>query len=97
MVTVLVFLGKNNIAAGFAVRINRIFAAGIKGYFGAYTIYAEGKIDLFCIFAGMLGGYDRKEGRTWGFSDISYVILKRRDNASREGNNVTNTHVTRGP
>jgi hypothetical protein len=30
-------------------------------------------------------------------SDISYVIFKRRDDANREGNSVTNAHVTRGP
>jgi hypothetical protein len=97
VIIVLVFLGKSNVAAGFAVRINRVFAAGTRGHFGAHTIYAESKVDLFHTFAGTLGGYDRKEGRTWGFSDISYMILKRRDNASREGNSVTNTHVTRGP
>jgi hypothetical protein len=96
-IIVLVFLEKSNIAVGFAVRINRVFAAGTRGYFGTYTIYIKNKVDLFRIFAGMLGGYDRKEGRTWGFSNISYVILKRRDNASRKGNSITNTHVTRGP
>jgi hypothetical protein len=96
-IIVLVFLGKSNIAAGFAVRINRVFAAGTRGYFGTHTIYAESKIDLFCMFIGILGGYNRKEGRIWGFNNISYVILKRWDNTSREGNSVTNTHVTRGP
>jgi hypothetical protein len=30
-------------------------------------------------------------------SNISCIILKRRDNANREGNSITNTHVTRGP
>jgi hypothetical protein len=29
--------------------------------------------------------------------DISYMILKRWGDANREGNNVTNAHVTRGP
>jgi hypothetical protein len=29
--------------------------------------------------------------------DISYVILKYRDNTNQEGNNITNEHVTRGP
>jgi hypothetical protein len=63
-ITVLVFLGKSNAAAGFAVRINRVFAAGIRGYFDTYTIYAKSKVDLFRMFVGTLGGYDRKEGKT---------------------------------
>jgi hypothetical protein len=29
--------------------------------------------------------------------DISYIILKRRDNTNQEGNSITNEHVTRGP
>jgi hypothetical protein len=29
--------------------------------------------------------------------NISYMILKRRDNTNQEGNNITNKHVTRGP
>jgi hypothetical protein len=29
--------------------------------------------------------------------NISYMILKRRDDANQEGNSVTNEHVTRGP
>jgi hypothetical protein len=29
--------------------------------------------------------------------DISYVILKRRGDANRKGNSVTNAYVTRGP
>jgi hypothetical protein len=60
-IIILVFLRKSNIAARFAVKINRVFAAGIRGYFGAYTIYIKSKVDLFYIFAGILGGYDRKE------------------------------------
>jgi hypothetical protein len=40
-----------------------ILAASIRGYFGAYVVYAKGKFNLFRIFAGILGGYDRKEGR----------------------------------
>jgi hypothetical protein len=96
-IIILVFLGKNNAIVGFIIRINRVFATGTRGYFGTHIIYAKSKIDLFRIFAGMLGGYNKKEGRTWGFSNISYMILKRRDDTSREGNSVTNTHVTRGP
>jgi hypothetical protein len=38
----------------------------------------------------------KKEGKPWPSSNISYIILKRRDNANREGNNITNAHVTRG-
>jgi hypothetical protein len=39
-----------------------------------------------------------KEGKGGSFLyDISYVILKCRDNANQEGNSVTNEHVTRGP
>jgi hypothetical protein len=30
-------------------------------------------------------------------NDISCIIFKRRDDANREGNSVTNAHVTRGP
>jgi hypothetical protein len=96
-IIILAFLGKSNTIVGFAVGINRIFATGTRGYFDAYTIYTESKVNLFRMLAGTLGGYDIKEGRTWGSSDISYVILKRRDDASREGNSITNTHVTRGP
>jgi hypothetical protein len=29
--------------------------------------------------------------------DISYMILKRRDDTNQEGNSITNKHVTRGP
>jgi hypothetical protein len=29
--------------------------------------------------------------------DISYMILKRRDNTNQEGNSITNKHITRGP
>jgi hypothetical protein len=63
-IIILAFLGKSNIAAGFAVRINRVFATGTRGHFGAYTIYTESKIDLFYIFASTLGGYDKKERKT---------------------------------
>jgi hypothetical protein len=39
-----------------------------------------------------------KEGKGGGFScNISYIILKRWDNANQEGNSVTNVHITRGP
>jgi hypothetical protein len=63
-IIILAFLGKSNIAAGFAVRINRVFAAGTRGHFGAYMIYTKSKIDLFRMFAGILGGYNKKGGRT---------------------------------
>jgi hypothetical protein len=29
--------------------------------------------------------------------DISYIILKYRGDTNREGNNITNAHITRGP
>jgi hypothetical protein len=64
MIIILVFLGKNNIIIRFIIRINRVFATGTKDYFGAYIIYIKSKIDLFCIFAGILGGYNRKERKT---------------------------------
>jgi hypothetical protein len=38
-----------------------------------------------------------KEEGNQDSSDISYVVFKRRDDASQEGNSVTNKHVTRGP
>jgi hypothetical protein len=63
-IIVFVFLRKSNITAGFAVGINRVFVAGIKGYFGAYIIYTKSKINLFRIFAGMLGGYNKKKRKT---------------------------------
>jgi hypothetical protein len=49
------------------------------------------------MFASTLRGYNKKKGGLRGFNDISYLIFKRRDNANQEGNNITNTHVTRGP
>jgi hypothetical protein len=63
VIIILVFLGKNNITVGFVIRINKVFATNIKGYFGIYIIYTKSKIDLFYIFAGILGGYNRKEGK----------------------------------
>jgi hypothetical protein len=30
-------------------------------------------------------------------SNISYMILKYRDNTNQEGNSITNAHMTRGP
>jgi hypothetical protein len=65
-ITILVFLGKSNITAGFIIRINRVFAAGTRGYFGAYTIYTKSKINLFRIFIGILGGYNKKEKKDVG-------------------------------
>jgi hypothetical protein len=39
-----------------------------------------------------------KEKKGGGFLyNISYMILKCWGDANREGNSVTNTHVTRGP
>jgi hypothetical protein len=38
----------------------------------------------------------KKKGGSLSY-DISYVILKHRDNTNREGNNITNTYITRGP
>jgi hypothetical protein len=31
-----------------------------------------------------------------GLRSISYIVLKRRGDANREGNSVTNTYITRG-
>jgi hypothetical protein len=45
----------------------------------------------------MFGWHDKKEERPWPLGDISYVVLKRRDDANPEGNSITNSHVTRGP
>jgi hypothetical protein len=45
----------------------------------------------------MFGWYNKKERRSRLSSDISYMILKRRDDTNREGNSITNAHVTRGP
>jgi hypothetical protein len=63
-ITILAFLRKNNIAVGFAIRINKVFAVGTRGYFGAYMIYTKSKVDLFYTFAGILGGYNKKEEKT---------------------------------
>jgi hypothetical protein len=38
----------------------------------------------------------KREGRSF-WANISYIILKRRDDTNREGNNVTNAYITRGP
>jgi hypothetical protein len=50
--------------AGFAVGINRVFAASTRGYFGAYIIYIKSKVNLFRMLAGMLRDYNKKEGKT---------------------------------
>jgi hypothetical protein len=41
--------------------------------------------------------YNRKEKRPWFLDDISYIVLKRRDNTNRGGNSITNAYMTRGP
>jgi hypothetical protein len=43
------------------------------------------------------GSIIEKKRKLWFSSDISYIVLKRRDNTNREGNNITNIHMTRGP
>jgi hypothetical protein len=48
------------------------------------------------VFPEFVYGYDEKEEKLRPLSSISSVILKRRDDTNREGNNITNTHVTRG-
>jgi hypothetical protein len=50
---------------------------------------------FFLIYAEIVIIKKRKNGSL--LYDISYMILKRRDNANQEGNSVTNEHVTRGP
>jgi hypothetical protein len=37
-----------------------------------------------------------KKGGIFSYN-ISYIILKHRDDTNREGNSITNAHVTRGP
>jgi hypothetical protein len=73
-----------------------LFTASTRGYvsFASFS-YRVTKGDRTIIVA--FGWYNRKKGRLWFSSNISYIILKRRDNASREGNSVTSAHVTRGP
>jgi hypothetical protein len=39
-----------------------ILAASTRGHFGTHAVYAKGKFNLFRMFAGTLGGYNRKEG-----------------------------------
>jgi hypothetical protein len=50
---------------------------------------------FFLIYAKMVIIKKRKSGSS--LCDISYMILKRRGDTNREGNSVTNAHVTRGP
>jgi hypothetical protein len=50
---------------------------------------------FFLVYAETVIIKERKSGAL--LCDISYVILKRRDNANREGNSITNAHVTQGP
>jgi hypothetical protein len=79
------------------VRINRFFITNIRNYFYTHAVYTKGNFDLFYIPASVLRGYSRKEKRLWGLNDISYMIFKCRGDTNREGNNVTNMHMTRGP
>jgi hypothetical protein len=52
------------------------------------------EIEQRSLYSGNIIG---KKKSFWLSSEISYIILKCRDNTNREGNNVTNAHVTRGP
>jgi hypothetical protein len=73
-----------------------LFITSIRGYvfftsFGYYII-KRNKTTIV-----IFGWYNKKKKNFWFSSEISYIVLKYRDNANREGNNVTNAHVTRGP
>jgi hypothetical protein len=73
-----------------------LFIASIRGYvFFISFSYRVTKGNKTTIVA--FGWYNGKKGKLWFSSDISYVILKRRDDTNREGNSITNAHVTRGP
>jgi hypothetical protein len=73
-----------------------LFTASTRGYVSFTSFgYRVTKGDRTTIVA--FGWHNGKEGRSWPSSDISYVVLKRRGDASREGNNITKAHVTGGP
>jgi hypothetical protein len=73
-----------------------LFIASTRGYVSFTSFgYHVTKGDKTTIV--MFGWYNKKERNFWFSSEISYVVFKRRDNANREGNNVTNVYVTRGP
>jgi hypothetical protein len=73
-----------------------LFIASTGGYV-SFTSFGyritKGDRTIIVIF----GWYNRKRGSFWLSSEISYIVLKYRDDANREGNSVTNAHVTRGP
>jgi hypothetical protein len=50
---------------------------------------------FFLVYAEIVIIRKRKGGTP--ACDISYIIFKRRDNANREGNSITNAYVTQGP
>jgi hypothetical protein len=72
------------------------FITSTRGYI-SFTSFSyrvtKGNKTIIVIF----GWYNRKERKPWPPSGISYVIFKRRDDANREGNSITNAYVTRGP
>jgi hypothetical protein len=72
------------------------FTTSTRGYisFTGFS-YRVTKIDRTTIIT--FGWHNRKERNFWLLSEISYIVLKRRDDANQEGNSVTNAHVTRGP
>jgi hypothetical protein len=73
-----------------------LFITSTRGYVSFASFgYRVTKRDRTTIVA--FGEYNRKKEKPWLSSDISCMIFKRRDDANREGNSVTNAHVTRGP
>jgi hypothetical protein len=49
------------------------------------------------MFLEFIRGHNKKKRRPWPLSDISFMILKHRGDANREGNSITNVYVIRGP
>jgi hypothetical protein len=43
------------------ITIVGVLVASIRSYFYVYTIYTKSELDLFCMFAGTLGGYKKKK------------------------------------
>jgi hypothetical protein len=73
-----------------------LFITSIRGYVSfisfSYRVTKRNKTTIV-----MFRWYNKKKGSFWPLSEVSYIVLKYRDNANREGNNITNAYMTRGP
>jgi hypothetical protein len=73
-----------------------LFITSIRGYISftnlGYCVIKRNRTTIVTF-----GQYDKKERKSWPSSDISYIVLKCRDDTNRERNSITSAHVTRGP